>query len=150
MHLTYFFVACFAAAWLGSQLTRPALASWYASLAKPAWTPPNWVFAPAWTTLFALMAIAGYLAWRRAGLLSLPLALFALQLVLNVAWSGLFFRLKSPGAAMLEIVFLWLAILATTLSFWRVNRLAAWLFVPYLVWVAYAASLNFAIWRMNA
>jgi tryptophan-rich sensory protein len=149
MRLIYFFVACFVAAWLGSQFTRPALASWYASLTKPSWTPPNWVFAPAWTILFALMAIAGYLIWRRVGFLSVPLALFALQLVLNVAWSALFFRLKSPGAAMLEIVFLWLTILATTISFWPLNRLAAWLLVPYLAWVAYAASLNFAIWRMN-
>jgi benzodiazapine receptor len=150
MRLTLFFAVCFAAAWLGSRLTRPALVPWYASLAKPSWTPPNWVFAPAWTVLFAMMAIAGWLVWRQTGLLSLPIGVFALQLVLNVAWSGLFFGLKSPAAGMLEIVFLWLAILATTIAFWRIHHAAGWLFAPYLGWVTYAASLNFAIWRMNA
>ena len=149
MRLTLFFAVCFGAAWLGSRFTRPALTPWYASLAKPAWTPPNWAFAPAWTVLFALMAVAGWLVWQRTGLVSIPIGLFALQLVLNVGWSALFFGLKSPAAGMVEIVLLWLAILATTIVFWRVSRVAGWLFVPYLAWVAYAASLNFAIWRMN-
>jgi benzodiazapine receptor len=150
MRLLAFFAVCFGAAWLGSWFTRPALTPWYAELAKPSWTPPNWVFAPAWTTLFALMAIAGWLVWQRAGIGSIPLKLFAIQLVLNVTWSGLFFGLKSPPAAMIEIVILWLAILATTIAFWRVDRLAGWLFLPYLVWVGYAAALNFSIWRLNA
>lgn len=149
MRLIAFFAVCFAAAWLGSWFTRPALAPWYAELAKPSWTPPNWVFAPAWTTLFAMMALAGWLVWRQAGIGSIPLKLFAIQLVLNVAWSGLFFGLKSPGLAMVEIAFLWLAILATTISFWRIERVAGWLFIPYLAWVAYAATLNFAIWHLN-
>jgi benzodiazapine receptor len=149
MRLVICFIVCFAAAWVGSLLTRPALVPWYAGLAKPPWTPPNWVFAPAWTTLFALMAIAAWLVWRRAGLVSTPMALFLLQLLLNVTWSGLFFGLQSPGAAMAEIVVLWGAILATTIGFWRVDRLAGWLFVPYLAWVAYAAALNFSIWRRN-
>jgi benzodiazapine receptor len=149
MRLTLFFAVCFFAAWLGSQFTRPALVPWYASLAKPAWTPANWLFAPVWTILFAMMAIAGWLVWRQTGLLSLPIGLFALQLVLNIAWSGLFFGLRSPAAGMLEIVVLLFAILATTIVFWRVTDAAGWLFLPYLVWVAYAAALNFAIWRMN-
>jgi benzodiazapine receptor len=149
MRLTLFFVVCFGAAWLGSRFTRPALVPWYASLAKPAWTPPNWVFGPAWTILFALMAVAAWMVWRQSGFLSVAMALFALQLLLNVAWSALFFGMKSPAAGMVEIVILWLAILATTIVFWRFNRVAGWLFVPYLAWVAYAASLNFAIWRMN-
>ena len=149
MRLTLFFAVCFGAAWLGSQFTRPALFPWYTSLAKPPWTPPNWLFAPAWTVLFALMALSGWLVWWRTGFFSIPIGLFALQLVLNVAWSWLFFGLKSPVAGMIDIVFLWLAILATTIAFWRVNHIAGWLFVPYLAWVAYAASLNFAIWRMN-
>ncbi|HVB99215.1 MAG TPA: TspO/MBR family protein [Candidatus Dormibacteraeota bacterium] len=149
MRLITSLLVCFGAAWLGSQFTRPALAPWYASLAKPSWTPPNWVFAPAWTTLFALMGIAAWLVWRRSGLLSLALGLFALQLAFNVTWSGLFFGLKSPAAAMGEIVFLWLAILSAAMAFWPVSRVAAWLMAPYLVWVTYAASLNFAIWRLN-
>ncbi|HVB35148.1 MAG TPA: TspO/MBR family protein [Patescibacteria group bacterium] len=149
MRLIASLLVCFGAAWLGSQFTRPALAPWYASLAKPSWTPPNWVFAPAWTTLFALMGIAAWLIWRRSGLLSLPLGLFALQLTFNVTWSGLFFGLKLPGAAMGGIVFLWLAILTTAIAFWPVSRVAAWLMAPYLAWVTYAAFLNFAIWRLN-
>lgn len=149
MKLLACIVVCFGAAWIGSWFTRPALAPWYAELAKPSWTPPNWVFTPAWLTLFALMAIAAWLVWRQAGLGSIPLKLFAIQLVLNIAWSGLFFGWKSPGAAMIEIVVLWLAILATTFAFWGVRRVAGWLLVPYLIWVAYAASLNFAIWRLN-
>jgi benzodiazapine receptor len=149
MRLVISIAVCFAAAWLGSLVTRPALEPWYAGLAKPPWTPPNWVFAPAWTTLFALMAVAAWLVWRRAGLVSTPLALFLLQLLLNVAWSWLFFGRQSPGTAMIEIVVLWGAILATTLEFWRVDRLAGWLLLPYLAWVAFAAALNFSIWRRN-
>lgn len=140
---------CFAAAWIGSWFTRPALVPWYASLAKPYWTPPNGIFTPVWLTLFGLMAIAAWLVWRRTELGSIPLKLFAIQLLLNVAWSVLFFGLKSPAAAMAEIVFLWLAILATTISFWGIRRLAGWLLIPYLVWVTYAATLNFAIWHLN-
>jgi benzodiazapine receptor len=150
MRLTAFFAVCFFAAWLGSRFTRPSLVPWYASLAKPSWTPPNWVFAPAWTVIFALMAIAGWQIWRGTGFQTIGMGLFALQLVLNVAWSWLFFGLKSPAAGMLDIVVLWLAILATTIVFWRQNHAAGWLFVPYLGWVTYAAALNFAIWRMNA
>lgn len=149
MRLIGFLAVCFGAAWLGSLFTRPALSPWYAELAKPAWTPPNWVFSPVWLTLFGMMAIAAWLVWRQTGLGSIPLKLFAIQLVLNVAWSALFFGLKSPGAAMIEIGFLWLAILATTIAFWGIRQLAGWLFLPYLVWVSYAVALNFAIWRLN-
>lgn len=149
MKLLACIVVCFAAAWAGSWFTRPALVPWYAELAKPSWTPPNWVFAPAWLTLFALMAIAAWLVWRQAGLGSIPLKLFAIQLVLNVAWSALFFGWKSPAAAMIEILLLWLAILGTTISFWSARRVAGWLLLPYLLWVTYAAALNFAIWRLN-
>lgn len=149
MRLLACFAVCFGAAWLGSWFTQPALVPWYAGLAKPSWTPPNSAFAPAWTILFALMAVAAWLVWRQAGLASIPLKLFAIQLTLNVVWSGLFFGLKSPAAALIEIVLLWLAILATALAFRRANRLAGWLLVPYLAWVAYAVALNFAIWRLN-
>jgi tryptophan-rich sensory protein len=98
------------------------------------------------------MAVAAWLVWRQAGFspARLPLTLFALQLVLNVAWSGIFFGLRLPGAAFLEVVLLWLFILSTAITFWPVSRLASWLLVPYLTWVTYAAALNAAIWRMNA
>jgi tryptophan-rich sensory protein len=98
------------------------------------------------------MAVAAWLVWRQAGFspARLPLTLFALQLVLNVAWSGIFFGLRVPGAAFLEVVLLWLFILSTAIAFWPVSKLASWLLVPYLTWVTYAAALNAAIWRMNA
>ena len=143
---------CFAAAGLGSLFTRPAIEGWYASLPKPSWTPPNWVFGPVWTVLYLSMAIAAWLVWRRGGFpgAKLPLALFAAQLALNVAWSGLFFGLRTPGAAFAEIVLLWLFILATAIAFWPISRVAAWLMLPYLLWVTYAAGLNYSIWRLSA
>ena len=144
--------ACFAAAGVGSSLTTPALDNWYAALAKPAWTPPNWVFGPVWSSLYFTMAIAAWLVWRRRNNQGarLALALFVLQLALNVVWSGLFFALRNPQAAFIEIVVLWGAILLTLVTFWRISRLAGWLLTPYLSWVTFAVSLNFAIWRLNA
>lgn len=144
-------VICFAAAGLGSVLTRPSLRLWYAALRKPPWTPPNWIFGPVWTILYLCMAVAVWLVWRRAGFqgAKLPLAFFAFQLVLNVAWTGIFFTLHLQGFAFIEIIFLWLAILATTVAFWPLSKTAGWLMVPYLLWVAYAAALNGSIWSMN-
>jgi benzodiazapine receptor len=143
---------CLGAAAIGSVLTTPSLHPWYATLPKPAWTPPNWLFGPVWTTLYLCMAVAAWLVWRQAGFspARLPLTLFVIQLALNVVWSGIFFRLRLPGAAFLEVVLLWLFILLTATAFWPVSRTASWLLVPYLTWVAYAAALNAAIWRMNA
>jgi tryptophan-rich sensory protein len=96
------------------------------------------------------MAIAGWLVWRKAGLAAASMQLFLLQLLLNVAWSALFFRLRSPGLAFVEIVLLWLAILATSIAFWKAAPAAGWLLLPYLIWVSYATVLNFSIWRLNA
>jgi len=143
--------ASFAAAGLGSLFTRPAIEGWYAGLAKPWWTPPNGTFGPVWTALFAMMAVAAWLVWRRRA----PggrgaLGLFAVQLMLNVVWSALFFGLRMPGAAFAHIVVLWLAIAATALAFRRVSPAAGLLLVPYLAWVGFAAALNFALWRLNA
>jgi tryptophan-rich sensory protein len=96
------------------------------------------------------MAVAAWLVWRKAGLASAPMRLFLLQLLLNVGWSAFFFRLRSPGAAFVEILVLWLAILATSVEFWKVIPPAGFLLLPYLIWVGYAAALNFSIWRLNA
>jgi tryptophan-rich sensory protein len=96
------------------------------------------------------MAIAAWLAWRKVDLTTAPMQLFLLQLLLNVTWSALFFRLRSPGLAFAEIVMLWFAILATSIEFWKVVPAASWLLLPYLIWVSYAAALNFSIWRLNA
>jgi len=95
------------------------------------------------------MAIAAWLVWRKVGLTTAPMQLFQLQLLLNVAWSALFFRLRSPGLAFAEIVMLWFAILATSIEFWKVVPAAGWLLFPYLIWVSYAAALNCSIWRLN-
>lgn len=145
-------IVCFAAAGLGGIVTTPNIPTWYADLAKPAWTPPDWVFGPVWTLLYLMMAASAWLVWRQAGFASakLPLALFAIQLVLNSLWSVLFFGLQSPGSAAVEIVLLWVAILATLIAFWRRSKLAGGMLMPYLVWVSFAAVLNFAIWRLNA
>ena len=148
--LIFCIVVCMAAALVGSLWTTPALAPWYAGLSKPPWTPPNWLFGPVWTALYIMMAVAAWLVWKRTTLVSLPMALFLIQLLLNVAWSGLFFRMKSPGAGFADIVLLWLAIAATLMSFWPVSSVAGWLLVPYLLWVSYASALNFSIWRRNA
>jgi benzodiazapine receptor len=142
---------CLGVAWVGSWVTRPAIPGWYAGLVKPSWTPPSWVFGPVWISLYILMGVAAWLVWRRGGFTAatLPLALFLVQLALNALWSPLFFGLKMPGVALADIVLLWLAILATLVSFWGVSATAGWFLVPYLLWVSYAAALNFAIWRAN-
>lgn len=125
---------------------------WYASLAKPSWNPPSWVFGPVWTTLYTLMAVAAWLVWQRGegGVRRRALGLYLGQLVLNAAWTPLFFGLHLLGVALVEMLLLWVAIVATIAAFHRVHRLAAWLLVPYLAWVSFAAFLNFTLWRLNA
>lgn len=137
---------------IGSLFTRDAISLWYVNLVRPTIAPPSWVFAPVWTTLYLLMGIAAYLVWRKAGEVKgvgMALALFVFQLVLNTLWSILFFGLRSPGAAFAEIIFLWLAIVATMVAFYRVSRTAMWLLVPYLLWVSFAGYLNYTFWILN-
>ena len=124
---------------------------WYLQLAKPAWTPPGWLFGPVWTVLYVTIGVAAWLVWRRTGLRGALAAwtAWAIQLVLNGAWSWIFFGLRQPGAALVEIVVLWLAILATVIGFWRLRPLAGGLLLPYLAWVSFATALNAAIWRLN-
>ena len=143
---------CFAAAGLGGIVTAPNIPNWYADLAKPTWNPPSWIFGPVWSCLYLMMAISAWIVWRQAGLAEakLPLTLFAVQLGFNSLWSILFFGFHSPGMAAVDIILLWMAILATLIVFWKRSRLAGALLVPYLAWVSFAAVLNFAIWRMNA
>jgi benzodiazapine receptor len=124
---------------------------WYATLAKPPFNPPNWVFGPAWTTLYLMIAVATWLLWRAdaSAARRRALRLNAVQLVLNAAWTPLFFGLQAPGLALACITLMWLAILATILGAWRVSRPAAWLLVPYLGWVSFATMLNASIWWLN-
>lgn len=146
-------LVCQAAGAIGSVFTVTSLDSWYASLVKPSFNPPGWVFGPVWTTLYTLMGIAAWLVWRRGDLSSPPvrnaLFLFAVQLALNTLWSALFFGLKSPLLALVGIVALMAAILATIVAFKPISPAAAWLMTPYLAWVAFASILNAAIWRLN-
>ena len=146
--LVVLLILCFAVAGVGGLATAPSIPNWYAGLAKPSWTPPGWIFGPVWSVLYLSMAVAAWLVWRQAvARAAVPMTLFGIQLVFNAAWSWLFFGLHSPGAASVDIVLLWMAIAATTVVFWRRSTLAGILFVPYLIWVSFAAVLNFAIWR---
>lgn len=129
--------------------TTPEIGGWYATLAKPSFNPPNWVFGPVWTTLYALMGIAAWRVWRVAGLRSRPMLLFFVQLALNFAWSFIFFRAHEIGAALADIVALLILVLWTALSFAKRDRIAGLLFVPYLLWVSFATLLNAAIWELN-
>ena len=149
--LVVFVVVCLSAGGLGALATTPEIQGWYKTLAKPSWNPPDSVFGPVWTTLFVLMGVAAWLVWQQGGFKTAakPLLLFAVQLALNVAWSWIFFGLHQPGWACAEIVILWLAILATTVAFFRCSKFAGWLLVPYLAWVSFASVLNITIWRMN-
>lgn len=143
---------CFGAAFLGSAITTPVVSTWYAGLVKPSWTPPNWVFGPVWSALYLMMAVAVWLVWRRGGFATaaIPLTLFLVQLALNAAWSILFFGLRMPGLAFAEIVLLWFAILVTLVMFWRLNPIAGFLLVPYILWTTFAGALNLALWQLNA
>ena len=143
---------CQAAGILGSLATVPAIPGWYQGLAKPSFTPPNWLFGPAWITLYLLMGIALFLVWRqgldRPGVKA-ALALFFIQLGLNALWSWLFFGWHQLGLAFAEIVLLWVAILLVMIKFFALSRASGWLLVPYLLWVTFASVLNFSLWRLN-
>jgi len=142
-----FLVAVAATAFIAGRF-RPG--AWYQALAKPSWTPPGWLFAPVWFLLYLGIAVAGWLVWRAAGSgAPRPLALWASQLVLNAAWSWLFFGLHRPGAALVDIVLLLVLILAFALTAHPFSPGAAWLFVPYGLWVLFATALNTAIVRLN-
>lgn len=143
---------CQAAGVVGSFFTVEAIPGWYADLAKPSFTPPSWIFAPVWIALYALMGIALHLVWQRgwdAPGVRPAVVLFGVQLVLNALWTPLFFGLHWLLVAFVEIVVLWILILATFLAFRRVSRVAALLLVPYGLWVAFAAALNHSFWLLN-
>lgn len=154
-HITWGLVGllalCFVAASIGGLATAHSIPNWYVTLNKPSWNPPNWLFGPVWTVLYAMMAVAAWMVWRRAGTQggSTALIMFVVQLMLNVLWSVFFFGLRNPALALAEIVLLWFAIAATTYMFWKIRPLAGQLFVPYLLWVSFAAFLNFTLWRLN-
>jgi tryptophan-rich sensory protein len=149
--LAGFLLAVFAVAAAAGAVTADSVATWYQTLNRPAFTPPDGVFAPVWTILYAAMAVAGWRVWRKVGFSGgrNALTLFAIQLLLNGAWSFLFFGAREIGIALVDIVVLLLVIAATTAAFWRIDRIAGLLFVPYLLWVGYATALNAGIWLLN-
>ncbi len=151
IELLFSFVFCFAVAGVGGLWTAGEVSGWYRTLMRPAIAPPNWVFGPVWTLLYALMAIAVWRVWLAAPspLRSWAIAIFAVQLALNLAWSWIFFRQHAIGAALAEVVVLWIAIAMSVVLFARVAPAGAWLMAPYLAWVTFAMALNAAFWRLN-
>lgn len=151
--LIVFLAIVFLAAGIGGLATAQGNGggSWYDALDKPAGTPPSWVFGPVWTVLYILMAVAAWRIWQVSGLRGArwALTLFAVQLVLNAAWSAIFFGAHEVGWAFVELVALWIAIVATMVAFYRHGKLAAGLFAPYLLWVSYAGWLNLRLWQLN-
>jgi tryptophan-rich sensory protein len=149
--LIVFVALCGIVSGIGGFITATSIDSWYQALQKPVFNPPDWVFPPVWTTLYIFMAVAGWRVWRRARFDAgrKALAVFGVQLGLNLAWSFLFFGLQQIGLALVEVVILLVAIIANTILFWRIDRLAGALFVPYALWVAYAIMLNASIFLLN-
>ncbi len=146
--LMFFIVLCFAVAATGALFSPD---DWYASLTRPGYAPPNWVFGPVWTVLYLMMGFSGWLVWQSPGPAARRLAMiaFGVQLLLNAAWSAIFFGLHQPGWALVEICMLWTAILTTILLFRRYSTVAAALLTPYLAWVSYATVLNYGFWSLN-
>ncbi len=166
---------CEGAGIIGSIFTAPAIKSWYVFLDKPSFSPPNWVFAPVWTILFLLMGVSLYLVWQKNWNVEASenksakkawnpistklwlgswkeenaVSVFIVQLVLNILWSIIFFGLKLPAVAFVEILMLWFATLYTIVNFYRISKLAAYLLLPYILWVTLAAILNFSVWWLN-
>ncbi|WP_020524635.1 TspO/MBR family protein [Catelliglobosispora koreensis] len=145
--LAAFAAAVIAVAAIGA-IAVGGTAEQYNSLAQPSWAPPSWLFGPVWTVLYVMIALSGWLAWRK-GASALVLTVYAAQLVLNAIWTPLFFGANRYGLAFADIVVLWILIVVTMVLFSRLSKLAAWLLAPYLLWVTFAAALNFSVWQLN-
>ncbi len=146
--LLLFFAASFSAASFGIRF-QPG--EWYEALAKPALTPPNWIFGPVWTVLYVTISVSGWLVWKQVGFAaaSIEFSAYGVQLVLNAVWSWIFFGLHEPGIAFADILLLCLGIAVTIVLFWRITWLAGALLLPYLGWVTFASFLNWKLWRLN-
>lgn len=137
---------------VGSLFTTSAIPSWYATLQRPSFSPPNWIFGPVWITLYVLMGISVYLVWQKVEenkTAEGALWLFWVHLFFNAIWSIIFFGLQNPGLAFINIIIIWLLIIALMIKFWKINRWATYLLTPYLVWVSFASVLNYFIWYLN-
>lgn len=148
--LIVFLAVCLGIAALAGLVTTANVPTWYAGLTKPSFTPPNAIFGPVWTLLYILIAMSGWMVWRRIGFSPIrPLMIYALQLALNFAWSFIFFGVHLIGLAVVDVLLLWLAIVWNIALFWRVDRVAAALLLPYLAWVSFASALTIAVWQLN-
>lgn len=149
--LAGFLLASFSAAAVGGAATATSIRTWYPTLLKPVWNPPNWVFGPVWTLLYCLMAIAAWRVWQTGDAQSARRTFrwFAAQLSLNLLWSVLFFGLRSPGLAFAEVIIFWAMLVVMLRRFWRADRIAAALWAPYVAWVSFATVLNGTIWWLN-
>ena len=143
---------CLTVGLIGGYATAQSLDGWYLAINRPNWTPPSWIFAPVWTALDVIMAVAAWLVWKRdvhfTGV-RLALVFFFVQLLFNCLWPFIFFTANAIGWALVDIVLMWIALGFTTLAFFGISRLAGALLLPYLAWTSFAAFLNYAIWRMN-
>jgi translocator protein len=142
---------CFATSAIGA-IASVSAKGFYAQVVRPSWAPPGWLFGPVWTTLFICMAVAAWLVWRAVPhhrLRTIALSVFVAQLAVNALWSWLFFAWRMGGAAFVDVMVLWLMIAATIALFWRISRVAAALLAPYLLWVSFAAVLNWTLWQTN-
>lgn len=146
-------VTCLVVGYFSGMVTRSAIVTWYPTLVKPSFNPPNWIFAPVWSMLYVMMGVAAGLVWNRIDsekeIVKKALVFFAIQLALNALWSYLFFGLKNPMLAGIEIILLWLMIFETYTQFVKINKIAGYLFIPYLLWVSFATVLNESIWWLN-
>ena len=146
-------VGCLVIGYFSGIVTRSAITDWYPTLIKPSFNPPNWIFAPVWSALYIMMGVAAGLVWNKIEFqkeaVKKALIFFAIQLGLNALWSYLFFGLHNPMLAGLEIIILWLMIYETYVQFSKINKIAGYLFLPYIAWVSFAAVLNASIWWLN-
>jgi len=145
-------IMCLMVGYIGSLATYPAIPTWFATLNKPIFSPPNWLFAPVWTALYILMGISLYLVWVKGTKIKRnkeAINLFLIQLGLNFLWSFIFFGFRNPSLAFLEIIALWILLLMTILRFWKISKIAAYLLMPYIAWISFASILNLAIVLLN-
>lgn len=146
-------VTCLAIGYFSGMVTRSSITTWYPTLIKPSFNPPNWIFAPVWSMLYVMMGVAAGMVWNKIEfdkeVVKKALMVFSVQLALNALWSFLFFGLKNPMLAGLEIIILWLMIYETYLQFVKINKIAGYLLLPYLAWVSFATVLNASIWWLN-
>jgi len=146
-------IICLMVGYSASIVTRPSVETWYPTIIKPSFNPPNWIFMPVWTLLYILMAVAAGLVWDKIKEqnqeVKVALGFFLIQLTLNAIWSYIFFGLKNPMLALIEIALLWLMIYETYLKFTKINKTAGYLLIPYMAWVAFAGILNASIWWLN-